>query len=151
MKKLFIVLTVIILLSATPYLIYRFMFGWIPWTNLRVQTLPVEEAKIISGKFEHSVWPSNENIFPLFSPNKKYYATLSNSNRRKAEVLSLYKTDENKLIGTYSFREIAILGWEQDDSALYIEDFESGYGSLFLIFSRSGYNGPLKKIILPRD
>lgn len=151
MKKFIAILAVIILLVATIYLGYKFMNGRIPWTNLKVITLSEEETKTISKRFDYTIWPSNENIFPFYSLNKIFYVTISPSNRRKAEVLNIYKTNSNKLIGSYSFRQLAIYGWESDNSSLYIADREYEQGSIFLLFSSSGYYGPLKKIILPKD
>lgn len=150
-KKKIIIVAVIIVSIIIGYVIFQFQNGRISWTDLEVKTLSLEQRKKILDKTSHEIWDLDERSSPLYSPNKKYYVTYSPSDKRNAQVITIYKSKDNIKIGSYSFREVRIFGWEDDDSNLYIEDTELYPGNGFFLTPSSGYSSPLKKIILPND
>lgn len=149
MKKRFITGIIIVLLLVITLIFY---WGYIPTSTLKSEVQQKTESEIldICGN-RYTQYPGLDWPFPLFSPDSKYYLDLNDTKFRQAKNLQLYNSNSNKLIGTYSYHDIAVYCWVPDSSGVYIANYDRGDSSLFLIFSRPGRTGSVKKILIPQN
>ena len=105
-----------------------FFWGYVPLSTLPVAIYPERPLNELCPDRVHPLG------LPYFSPDGKYYIDMDFSRYREAIVVSLYKTDNNQLLGTYSYRAytISINCWTQDSSGVYISNY--GTSSMFTLF-----------------
>lgn len=118
---------------------------WLMWGYVPLSTLPVE------------VYPKNYSVdqscpemllpppLPYRSPNDEYYIDLLESRYRDAWVVTLIKSSNSQVIGTYSYRSVVVYCWAQDNSGIYLADYVSG--SIFNI----GPNFPLSPGVIKKQ
>ncbi len=127
---------------------------WFFWGYVPLSTLPVRREDDKCDKALPPLWPLTEKSpymqFPVFSPDGKYYITLSWDNNR--EEISLYVSDTNLSLGSYSYHNLYIVCWATDSSGVYIADRIDCGASGFYIgipeFRKCGI-GEKKKVLVP--
>jgi len=126
-------------------LVYALWFfgGYVPVTSL-----PIASPKL---KLPFQVCPhlSFDMPFPYYSPDGRYYVTITQSHYRNAELLRLYTAGSNRFLGSYSYLEIAVDCWAEDSSGIYIQDYvqPSGFDIGLDIGPVGG--GDVKKALVP--
>ncbi len=127
------------------------------WGYIPISSLDWEATEVTWGEVKEicDSWPANYpsgmgSPSSLDSPNGKYYLEFGEARFRKAIELRLYQVGNNRLIGTYSYRDLYVYCWAIDSSGIYVSDYEPGSGGgIFTIWGDSGKIGPVKKIFVP--
>jgi len=149
MKKFLIV--ILFVAGGVVGLIYY--LGYIPVSSLRSVTMPelrYQMKEICGGSqlYPPTVENWRDQSSQFFSPNGQYYADITDSRFRRAEVVKLYRADTDKLLGTHSYFKVRIYCWAPDSSGIYVADYVPGSGTDFLL-STPGRTGPVKKLLVP--
>ncbi|HKZ34351.1 MAG TPA: hypothetical protein VJ179_00580 [Patescibacteria group bacterium] len=126
------------------------LVGWYIWYKngfTTVTTLKIQ-SEITDMHHPQFLQQISEGT-PMYSPDKKHYFTLTTSLNRKAQILTLYDASNDRVLGTYSFRELVIYGWDKDSSGVFVANKTPGDVDYLLFFQTTEKDGPIRKILVP--
>jgi len=161
-KKIFI----IILLAPVALILFYYSLSHI-YSNLPVASLTEkddenfkpfssstpEESKAHDEWFRKNKWSSGVNDsmsypFPNHSPNGKFYVSMRYQPVMELWIMEMYRTTDNRLLGTYASHRLSFDGWRPDSSGVYVRRLGMSHGGGFISIGPN-FDRPLVVALVP--
>jgi len=160
-KKIFI----IILLAPVALILFYYSLSHI-YSNLPVDSpnemdrknkfesgiSTPEERKASDEWFEKNYWHSEVNApksypFPNHSPDGRHYVKMRYQPLMRLWIMEMYRTSDNRLLGTYASHRMRFLGWRPDSSGVFVQRLGMSGGGFIRIIPN--LDRPLAVVLVP--
>ncbi|MFZ5644748.1 MAG: hypothetical protein ACOY46_14265 [Bacillota bacterium] len=116
----------------------------------------LEDHRLSQEWYAKNHWSSDvQNInktfpFPNYSPDGRFYVDMKHLKMLNLWVMVMYRSSDNKRIGSFASHKLFFGGWRFDSSGVYVQrlGIESGSGS-FMTFFYYDFSGPLLVAMVP--
>ncbi|MHB8157254.1 MAG: hypothetical protein ACYDEQ_07670 [Desulfocucumaceae bacterium] len=165
-RKRKIIIAVIAAIMIIPfYYSLSHIFTTLPVRAYDQKIDSIEYNKVLSTMEDHRLsqewyakndWRSDvQNInktfpFPNYSPDGRFYVNMKQLKMFNLWVMVMYRSSDNKRIGSFASHKLDFMGWHNDSSGVYVRriGIQSGSGFFMTLFYYD-FSGPLLVALVP--